>query len=324
MFRDIIIEAIKTTWRKKTLWLISILTIAPIVVANEWVTAEKTYFAVTKPAEHFILLSAFSDSLSDQGISVGVFIKTLLNQPIEGFASLLSFGVVLAIAIFFIWIVINAQAMMVMNVTQDKKNVKTTINQSLKESSSYWQNLAFLNIAYNLVRILVIALLLIILLKLSPNEIPIFYKLTAFTAGIALMAYSFITRFAIFHIILEKDTLKDAFIKGKKLFKKNIWFCYELSILIAIIIGVTFRGIEILLSLFFDADDFNLSTISLLLFGEGLLSFIMGLLIIGILLLAGGMVLLFQYSVWVRWFEKRDIGHRSYLGRIFGILKRTK
>jgi hypothetical protein len=238
-YRQILRRSLAITWQNKYLWFFGLFA---------------SFLSIG--AEYKILINSMSrdailnwltgwQTLAVDGIWHGRIFVWLIavwqNNPFAAFLLMALFLVVLAAAIFVIWMVISSQVVLVDNAKKIIKGAKDKIKISLHDEikigqASFWPVL-ILNI---LIKIIITALVFLIVLPLlfvglSTLAANILYSgLFIILVPVAILV-AFVFKYAIAYVIIEKQDVKKALRSAHLLFKANWIISTEVSLLLFLI-----------------------------------------------------------------------------------------
>ena len=315
-YRDTFLSAVSATWNNKWLWLLSLLTLTPITISNEWKLGSNVIAALKKPDEYFFLISSLASGISEEGITLGSFLKALISSPGAAFSFVLAILFLVLILLFIAWVVINAQSIIIISLG-DYRKMPFSLGKKLSVTTQYWKTALLINILLLSAKLLFISYLLLI--EASANTIlkAILLWSVALLGTFGLMLFSFTTRFAIFKVILERLSFYEALKEGFDLAKRRFMSCFEFSFLLFLITLLAILLMVVVMNILLPDDAFSLS----LIIREGWGGLMLGGLTILFVILVSSLLLLFQYAAWLEWYNDEASAPHSYLMKLFYNLK---
>jgi hypothetical protein len=235
--------------------------------------------------------------------------KSFWKDPYNASLILLVYAVLIALFVFIIWMINVSQAAIVDSVSRQSKEKEHNLRIGLENGiANFWPVFA-LNVALKLA--VVVGLALIGLFGSALLNTLIFMVLIP-----ALIAFSFIVKYAIAYVVVRKEKLLDSFKHAFLLFKKNWIISLELAFILylaTIVAGLLFVFITFNVTKFFEVITAAFPTSAFLVW-----SFIFPFILFGILALIGAIVAVFQISTWTKLFVELDsVGAISKIERIF-------
>lgn len=306
LIKHIIIPSFTTIWKKKWLWFLSLLTITPFTIGNEWVLATNTYVAISNPKNYYFTLhESILAASQETNLTIQNVIGAFIQHPLAAFSFILAVALFVASLIFTLWIIMNGQSIIIYNLSKEKIDFPFSLNRSLSVVTPYWQKVLMLNLSLLVIKTLVIIYLIILgfLIKSVLGAL-IAFIITAISI-IFLMSLSYILRLSIFKILLEMQNMKNAFKEAYGIFKKRYLDCFELSLILFLLTLASLVVFRAILNTILPDEQFNERVINVFLVQQGFFVLFLDFIIFGLLLFLIGILLLWQYSAWLLWYEEQ-------------------
>jgi len=235
-YRQILKRSFAIAWKNKYLWFFGLFA--------SFLSIGAEYKILMRSTDRDAILAWFSGW--QNFINVGIFKGALFvsifnifgNNPLVGFLLIVGVFIVLTLLAFVVWMVVSSQVVLVDNAKKIIKGIKDATKVSLHDEikigqASFWPVL-FFNILVK------VAVSVLVFLIVSPL---LFISLDAVTANIlyiglfiilipAAIFTSFIIKYAIAYVILERVSLKKALNKAWLLFRGNWIISTELSLIL--------------------------------------------------------------------------------------------
>lgn len=225
----------------------------------------------------------------------------------------------LAIILFVVWMIVVSQAALVYSVDKIRSNKAVDLRNAFANTRSLAWPVFLLNF---FTRFILYASLIILILPFSAllvlnnnNTIGLFgITLLAFVIAVPLaMIVNFILKYALVFVVVEKENVWSAFVKAFELFRKN-WFVSIETAVIMFFVNIL-MGLAVFLLIFFLAVPFLALAVLLVGLGQLVLANISMLLVVALLIIlivwAGSIFAVFQYSLWTLLFFELKNG-RAY------------
>ncbi|MFH1233225.1 MAG: hypothetical protein V1649_01060 [Patescibacteria group bacterium] len=328
LYRNILKQSWKITWRNKYLWFFGIF--AALLGGG---------------GECKILLRSLGED--NQGISpafdqiakTGVFskqafdnIKEMISQDSLSFFT--TMAVLLAVIIligFLVWLTIVSQVAIVNNtaniVKQKKHNFKEGMDKGIKK---FWSVFA-LNIIANAIIFLIFAIIslpfIFAINKINIVATSLFYAILFIIFIPVAISLSFIIKYAIVYVVIQGSSLFKAIKLGWKLFMDNWLISFEMALILFFINfvgGLFILLIILILAIPFLSLGFIFSFLASVVgfWATAILAFLTALLLI---VIGGAMLSVFQISSWTGLFiELVKNGGTAKIVRIFDTLQINK
>lgn len=317
--QKILLPSIKATWQTRWSWVIALLTLTPLTLQNEWKIVVDLASAIKNPREYFWLLSGFSAEL----FTLGDIIEAARTAPISFIILIVATVLIIILVLFFAWIIVHAQGVIILRNAPATAHSTKTLPEALNKIGRTWVPLLQLNTGMLISRLLAVSLLLLVVSILPSGTQNILWWFVFIPVLGIITAVSYIVRFAIFKVMLEKKDIKHALRDAWLLFKRNILSCYEFSF---ILYAFTFFVITIVLWLLFaviSPAEIGESIIAVLLLNVGIAPIIVGGAMLIIIAFVTGWLALLQYTAWLTWYAESSDGIRghSYIERLYTFVR---
>jgi len=323
-YRTILKQAWKISWKNKILWFFGFFASLISFSAEFKVISRSLNQEIGLQTLNNIKLFLNTGIFSRN--SWTNFIDLLKNDPKSIFFLLLVFILIIGISIFFAWLstvsqigIINS----VKNIVNEKKE-KLTIKNAIKNGNKKFWPVFLMNVmislAINIIYLIMSFLFVLVIIK-NQATATILYGLV-FIIFIALSLFlSFIIKYGIAYIVIEKEKFFTAIKRGWKLFFNNWLISVEMAIVlffinILAIILISFLSYIVFFLFFGIALSTTLIASPAIIFWTIL---IIGILIILSIMVLGSAILnTFQISSWTDLFIKiKDEKKEAKLERIF-------
>jgi hypothetical protein len=323
LYRDILKQAFRTSWRHKYLWFFGLFAALlgnggelELVIRGFDGQPEKAFFPGFKSI-----------------IETGVFskqtllsLKTLITTDPFGLFMLLSaLLILLCISGFLIWIMFTSQGALVTNVAKDKlgrgHNFRSGLEAGMK---NFWPvfglNFILRVITYTL--FIIMSIPIVLMVKSASYAIASIGFIASFVLFVPLtIILSFIAKYAIAFVVLRGVGIGEAIKEGWDLFIKNWLISLEMAFTLFFLnfaVGIVLVLALLILMIPFFLMVALLSGLGIVYF-TSLLIMSMAVIMIGLIALTGAWLANFQIATWTGLFiELVGRGGVSKLVRIFG------
>ena len=239
-YRNILKQAWRLTWRNKYLWWFGI------------------FAALLGNGGEFEIL--FNNAGANPGqalfpswqriFSTGVFSgRTLTNignlfrhDTLNMIFVLVACLIVLAVCLFLVWLVVVSQAAVVNNTAAVIKQKEHTLREGLDSGIlNFWPVLALNIIVKAAIYILLMAISLPVIFYQGNFNASIFYIIALIIVVPVTIILSFIMKYAVAYVVINKSKVVPAILQSYRLFKENWLISFEMAIIlffINILIGL--------------------------------------------------------------------------------------
>ncbi|MFH0891363.1 MAG: hypothetical protein V1867_01120 [Candidatus Falkowbacteria bacterium] len=317
LYRDILSQAWKNTWRHKYLWFFGLFA----ALLGGWGDLEIVFRGTNGdqglPYGFQLLSAIFLNGNIFHNIS-----QISSNSYLSLFMSLLVLLIILALSLFLFWLTIISQSALVNNTTRIITGKKHDFASGLHSGINKFWPVAGLNLLLKIIIYGIFSLFGLYLLNGAEDMLSAAYQIAAFMVFIPLaVILSFITKYAICYIVIKNEKFLDSLRLSWRLFLKNwlvslemafmlffITFLFALGLLLLfLILSIPFLFVVIVLSRF--ALIFNLW----LIVAAGLI------LLLFVIIASGAILAAFQISAWTGLFlDLISRGGESKIMRLFG------
>lgn len=320
MYRQILKNSIILTLKNKKLWIFGI---AAALLGNggELEIFLKNAERVQNLPQRFLdLPSFFQNNLITEKFILSFKNLALNQKPILSFLILVFLGLL-------IWLIIIAQGALIQTIGEKNKD-KADSRLSWQKMKKYWLScrqyfweLLFINIVLKggafVLALLVTLPIYILLTEFAPQNHLLFLSLIFFFIFTPLgIISSFLTKYALCYLVIDKKHIKEAMIKSINLFRSNWLITIENAILLYGI-NIIFALLMFVLGLIISYP--VLTGVSLIFYPQilkiGYMATIIALILMPIGLLTGSILSVFQYSVWTKLFLKIK-GRKKILSKL--------
>jgi len=310
LYRPILKKAWLTTKKFKGLWFFGLFA-ATLGAGGEYEILSRGLFnneqgqgVISGTIESFQRGWQEGSALTDASLwsSIG---NIITSNPQVIIGLLLSLILSLTVTIFFIWLAVVSQIALINNASQIDKNKKPTINQGIDFAvRKFWPVLSI-----NVVLKVILFVLFLVLGKeaymLAGEGIsqPIIYYASFVVFMAIVFVASFVAKFQIFYITLQKQDIKTSIKSGWELFRKNWLISLEISFILFLVflVGITLIGLltyYVFVPALIVMKVFWHPTLSLITVWLG------AMVLIALILIMIGIISAFQWIVWTLLFEK--------------------
>jgi hypothetical protein len=323
LYRDIIVQAFKSTWKSKYLWFFGLF--AAILTGGG--DLELIYRGFNQGSPQAVLpgLSRLAETSLFSLKSIGNIFRLAQDDFFAMFIALGVFLLVVAISLFLLWLALVSQGALVHNSGRIRMNKKHSFKDGLETGlNNFWPVLA-LNLVFKLV-------IYLVFLILSWPIIATFNQVgAAATSMMYIFAFiifipvsivlSFIIKYAIAFTVIKKEKLLNSLKQSWRLFSRNWLVSLEMAFLLFFInfaAGLLLVLIFLIFSVPFIFTALVFAKFSLF-FNFWIIVLVAILFYIVFIALAGAFLTVFQISSWTSLFiELVSRGGVSKLVRIFG------
>jgi hypothetical protein len=247
LYRDILGQAVKSTWKNKYLWFFGLFA-AFLGNAGEFEIIFRGFNKSSYPLIPGMEGITQSGLFSWQGIKgAGNLIQT---DPLSLFIALGVLLLVLAIGLFFLWLAICSQAALVHSSARIRNNKTHSLKASLGVGmAKFWpvlgMNVVMRILMYALFSILSLPIILLST-KLGIISISLLYLVSFVVFVVFVVVFSFIIKYAIAFTVIKDLNFVSAIKQGWKLFIKNWLVSLEMAFLLFFINFIVGAGIILL------------------------------------------------------------------------------
>jgi hypothetical protein len=241
LHRPILKKAWQITRQFKTLWFLGLFA-AIVSGSGEFGLLTRIFFfqgqndgVFSKTYDNFQL--GLQDSI-EAGSNLWSNIWISVTESPESFISALFILIVsIAITIFVIWLVTVAQAGLISNISRINKNKKTTINEGIDVGVEKFWSILTVNVIYKVVLGIIFILLgkeLLLLTTIGLGS-TIMHVALLTIASVIVVVLSFVVRYQILNIVLNKEKVIPAFRSAWQLFTKNWLISLEMAFIVFLV-----------------------------------------------------------------------------------------
>ncbi len=310
LYRPILREALIITWKHKYLWFFGLF----VVFLGNGGEYEIFFHALSQSGKgaQFPFLSTLWNGNVFSLYFLKNFFQNFFSDPFSSIVSLIIVLLFFIAIVFLIWLSVTSQGALIYCVNQIDGVKKLRIGQGIEKARQHFRDIFFVNVIYYV----------LLFLFLTIIGLPIYALVLGrgITAGIFLLYFvnfliflplaiivSFITKYAVISIVIEKQDAWGALERGWKLFLRYWLPSLEMSIILFFV--NLFLSLLVIIALIFIAIPFVIfgiiATVSV---GSNIpLLFLMtlgALVLLFILIFVGMFALTFQYTVWTLFFRR--------------------
>lgn len=310
VYRPILKTAWQIVWRAKYLWFFGFF--AAFIASSGELNMVINNFSDLNNGVSF--LDNVSQSYS-AGILSNVFnnAKVLINS--FNLMTVLLLLILLAIFLFFVWLSVVAEAGLIAGAYREYRKQASDFSLSFKTGRQNFWKILGLNILGKVA--VYVALLIVSLpflwayLKTTSDTWQLILFLLSFVILIPLAAIiSFLMKYAIMYVLLQKEKFWQAVAKGWQLFLKNWIVSLEMAILmflITVLTGVAMILVVIILAIPLAFVLYILYVLNIA--GFMYIGIILALLVVAVILFwFGAMLVAYQNTAWVLLFDRLNEG----------------
>ncbi|MEK7203227.1 MAG: hypothetical protein AAB653_02830 [Patescibacteria group bacterium] len=321
LYRKILKQSWKTTWKNKYLWFFGI------------------FAALLGGGGEYKILS-YGLGEYDQGVlpvfkqiaRTGIFsqqsfnnIKEMISQDTLSFFTTMAVLLVIIILIgFLVWLTIVSQAAIVNNtasiVKQKKHNFKNGINNGIKNFWSVFALNIIVNVIISLVFVIISLPFIFAINKSNIITVNLFYVILFIIFIPVAVSLSFIIKYAIVYTVIQGNGLIKAIKQGWKLFMDNWIISFEMAL---ILFFINFAGgllimlmiLILVMPFLFLGSIFSLFASAIGFWAVAILAFLSAL---ALIVIGGAILTVFQISSWTGLFiELVKNGGTAKIVRVF-------
>ncbi len=310
LYRPIFAQAWSITKKFKAIWFLGFF--AALVTSGEF---EVLFRTLSDPELENSFLNSiwvgfatgWQEGLAISGNAWTGIYAGLSSHPLNILASLLMLLLVIAFAIFILWLSVVSQAGLINSINTLSRNRKTSLNQALVQGNKYFWPVLAVDITLKVILGLAVYILGKELLLLADLELAgrIVYYLSFILFVFLAVIVAFLVRFQILYIVLKKKPIFQAMDQAWELFKRNWLVSLEMAFLLFIIYFLTFVTVTLLTTIL------TATTIVVLPFYIGIPYYlkliIAGLtffLAVALVVFSTAILSVFQWSCWTILFNK--------------------
>lgn len=319
LYRKILSHAFSFSWQNKYLWFFGLF--AAIVGSGGYEIVGQSLSSSS------VTVETLNELMATGAFNANFFhnlTKVAMEKPLVLLAIFFMFSIIIAAVIFVLWLATVSQAAIVNNFSLFSVKKETTFQVGLKAGFKNFWKVFFLNLLEKIV------ILLVLMIVNLPLIFTIFYTKSPFTSVSYILLFvlfvplllilSLLVKYAIAYVVIKNETLPQSLKRAFQLFKDNWIISIEMACLMFVISFVFAILIIILISVYVLPFSFIVG-MSGLSFGPVVslvVIFLLALIGIIFLVIAGSFMSVFQISAWTDLFiEITGRGGESKFERLF-------
>jgi len=240
-FRPILKTAWQITKKFKSLWFLGLFA-AILSVSGEFELLAKIIFGTNKTDSTFgLMIKEFKDGMGaglekSYNFWNGAW-ESLTNSPMEMISLILILIATIIITLFVIWLAVVSQIGLIKNISLINKKKKPTINEGIDTGVENFWPILLINIIYKILLMLIFLLLSkeVLLLIIWGVTGTIIHIISLTSISIITILISFVVRYQILSIILNKEKAIPALKAACRLFKDNWLISIEMAFILFIV-----------------------------------------------------------------------------------------
>lgn len=313
LYRPILKKAWAITKKYKNLWFFGLF-VAILGLSGEYEILIRAFYnpAIQTTDQGIIeaaiegAQSGWADAIITNQTSLTNVWNSIISQPSALIFIALIIVLAVAISLFLIWLSVISQIGLIKNADQNSKNRKATLNQGIDFAVTKFWSVLLSNIILKIIIFLLFLILGFAIIALSGQGLlgTILYYLAFIIFVVIVFTVSFLIRYQIMYLILNKESFFKSWKSAFDLFKNNWLISLEMALILFLfyILAAILTSLIALIVITSIAIIFKLTTYSIWILA--LLGFIILIAGIALTFLITAILNTFQWSSWVILFNR--------------------